>query len=69
MTNSEAYEAFVGSLTPEEFVSPFVAASSDPIAAAVDNLLADWPWEVNPPYGLRRVLIDYCSDSLIAIAL
>ena len=61
-SDHEAYEIFVGQITPEEFIAPFVG-SNDPTAEAIRSLLSDWPWEETAPSWLEDALYRYVEDS------
>ena len=56
-TNSDAWEIFVGSITPQEFFAPFNSASD-----AIESLIADWPWDEPVPTWLRSALANYISS-------
>ena len=61
-TDYEAYEGFVGGITPEEFIAPFIG-SNDPTAEAIRSLISDWPWEEPAPSWLASALYRYVEDS------
>jgi hypothetical protein len=57
------YETFIGSLTPAEFVAPFLGAE-DPVDAAIGDMMNEWPWECSIPEDFVRVVRAYIEDSI-----
>lgn len=58
-TDYEAYQVFVGQITPQEFVSPFGS-----INLAIDNLIANWQFQEPVPSWLYSALFRYVEDRL-----
>lgn len=61
-SDHEAYESFVGQITPEEFIAPFIG-SNDPTAEAIRSLMSDWVWDEPAPSWLESALYRYVEDS------
>jgi len=59
VSNSEAYECFVGSITPQEFVKSF-----ESVEAAINNLLETWTWDEPIPSWLSSALFEYVEGAL-----
>lgn len=63
---ADLYDRFVGSITVQEFVSPFNGS----ITEAVDSLLKDNVFDYDgssdavPPFDLYESLIEYCEREL-----
>lgn len=74
LSPASAYERYVGSITPSEFVRGFEQVNGNPInrveptmtavIAAVSDLIANAWWEGETPEGLDDLLIAYCKDNL-----
>ena len=61
-TDHEAWEIFVGGITPQQFVAPY-GEFNDPTAEAIRSLISDWPWEEPAPSWLASALYRYVEDS------
>jgi hypothetical protein len=57
--DQDAYETFVGNITPQEFVKPFGS-----INAAIDNLIDNWVWNEPVPSWLKKALFCYIEDKI-----
>jgi hypothetical protein len=52
-TDAEAYEVFVGQITPEEFIKGYEEFEC-PIDEAIKDFIRSWPHaDENPPSGLN----------------
>jgi hypothetical protein len=60
VSEPEAYEVFVGQITPQEFVAPFHGNVDD----AISNLINNWEYDGNPPSWLRDALCRYVTEKL-----
>ena len=58
-TDSEAYEVFVGQITPEEFIKGYEEFEC-PIDEAIKDFIRNWPHaDEMPPSWLEGALYDY----------
>jgi hypothetical protein len=64
-TDAEAYEVFVGSITPQEFVNGFEEFDS-PVDEAVKDFLRNFPYDEIPPVWLEDALYRYVEAQLDA---
>ena len=62
LTPEQAYETYVGSITPGEFVSPFEGSAD----AAINSLLVNWPWNCEIPENLEHDLMRYLESQGVA---
>jgi hypothetical protein len=63
-SDTDAYECFVGQITPQEFVAGFEEFDW-PIGAAIESLLRQWPWDDEmPPSWLGDALYRYVESRL-----
>jgi hypothetical protein len=59
-TDENAYEIFIGNITPQEFVKPF----DQDVSLAIDNLLDNWVWDEPIPAWLASALYRYVADAI-----
>jgi hypothetical protein len=64
-TDAEAYEVFVGGITPQEFVKGFDAFEC-PVDEAVKDFLRSFPYEEAIPDWLEDALCRYVQAQLDA---
>lgn len=73
-SDAEAWAVFVGDITPEEFVKPFlkpflksdpIDAAYDPVDAAIKDHMSDWGWEEEPPSWLEYALDRYIWANIL----
>jgi hypothetical protein len=64
-TDAEAYEVFVGGITPQEFVKGFDAFEC-PVDEAVKDFLRNWPYGEPIPEWLESTLCRYVESRLDA---
>lgn len=57
-SDAETWNVFVGSITPQEFLDPYIG-SDDPINAAIHSLMSSWGWYEEPPSWLEASLTRY----------
>ena len=63
-SDSEAYEIFVGQITPSDFVAPYCEFEC-PIDEAVKDYLRQWPFPNEaPPSWLEDALYRYIESSI-----
>lgn len=61
VSDSKAYECFVGQITPQEFVKPF----DGDVDAAIANLVGDgWCWDEPVPSWLKDAVGRYVAERL-----
>lgn len=60
-SDGEVWAVFVGEITAEEFIKPFLG-SPDPVDAAIKNVISNWVWDEEPPTWLPSVLYRYVSE-------
>lgn len=65
-TDSEAYEVFIGQITPQEFIKGY-EDFEDPIDEAVKDFLRNFPYVEPIPEWLEDAIYRHVSSSLEAI--
>ena len=58
----EIYDKYVGSLTPQEFIAPYLHYDN-PIEKAVQDYLKNYPFSDSPPSYLARALHTYLTSN------
>lgn len=62
-SDAETWNVFVGSITPQEFLDPYIG-SDDPTSHAIRSLMRTWIWDEEPPKWLESILRRYISNNL-----
>lgn len=65
VSDAEAYEVFVGQITPQEFVKGYEEFES-PVDEAVKDFLRNFPYDEPIPKWLEDALYRYVESSLEA---
>ena len=61
-SDAEAYEVFVGQITPDEFVAPYYQFEC-PVDEAIKDFIRQWPYaDEAPPYWLEDALYRYVES-------
>jgi hypothetical protein len=62
-TDAEAYEVFVGSITPQEFIKGYEEFEC-PADEAIKDFLRNWPYaDETPPTWLENALYRYVESA------
>lgn len=65
VSDAEAYEVFVGQITPQEFVKGYEEFES-PVNKAVEDFLWNFPYDESIPEWLEDALYRYVESKLEA---
>jgi len=62
-TDSEAYDIFVGGITPAEFIKGYEEFEC-PIDEAIKDFIRSWPYDETPPAWLEAALFRYVESQI-----